>query len=193
MKLFSVSLTKHKFLALISLCLLEIISFIIIFIKHKPIYLEIFDLVKKVSIEKAINITNNINEIFKMSFIRNYLDMKVIGRHMSFFANNEINQNSKYYKNLVQNENKYIIYGTMEELIINFSEYYDYNTNQFLFLENYVKKYLEKGNNHLDMSNDLMNNSLHPDLNSIAYYKKNGNIYDIEYNLRKKTAAKYII
>ena len=193
MKLFLVSLTKHKFLALISLCILEIISFIVIFIRHKPIYLKIFDQTKEISIGKAINITNNINEIFKMSFIRYYLDMKCIGKHMSFFANNEINQNSKYYKNLIQDEDKHIIYGTIEELIKNFSEYYDYTTNKFLFLENYVKKFTEKGNNHLDISNDLMNNSLHPELNSIAYYKHNGNIYDIEYNLRKKTAAKYLI
>ena len=70
MKLFLVSLTKRKFLALISLCILEIISFIVIFIRHKPIYLKIFDQTKEISIGKAINITNNINEIFKMSFIR---------------------------------------------------------------------------------------------------------------------------
>ena len=119
--------------------------------------------------------------------------MKCIGKHMSFFANNEINQNSKYYKNLIQDEDKHIIYGTIEELIKNFSEYYNYTTNKFLFLENYVKKFTEKGNNHFDISNDLMNNSLHPELNSIAFYKNNGNINDIEYNLRKKTAAKYLI
>ena len=151
MKLFLVSLTKHKFLALISLCILEIISFIIIFVRHKPIYLKIFDQTKEISIGKAINITNNINEIFKMSFIRYYLDMKCIGKHMSFLANNKINQNSKYYKNLIQDEDKHIIYGTIEELIKNFSEYYDYTTNKFLFLENYVKKFTEKGNNHFDI------------------------------------------
>ena len=172
MKIFSLLLTRYKLLVLITLCILEIISFIIIFVKYKPIYLKIFERIKEVPIEKAISITNSINEPFKMSFTRNYLDMKFIGKHMSLLANNEINPSSKYYENIVKNEDKKIIYGTIEELIKNFSEYYDYTTNKFLFLENYVKKFTEKGNNHLDISNDLMNNSLHPELNSIAYLKK---------------------
>ena len=179
MKLFSASLARYKYLALIFLGLLEILSFIIIFTKYKSIYLKIFSRIREVSIEKAINITNNINEIFKMSLIRYYLDMKLIGKHMSFLANNEINPSSKYYENIIKNEDKKIIYGTIEELKKYFNEYYDNATNKFLFLENYTKNYLEKETNKINILNDLMNNSLHPELNSISFYKINGNINDI--------------
>ena len=38
-----------------------------------------------------------------------------------------------------------------------------------------------------------MNNTKHPELNSISYYKLNGSINDIETNLKKKTSTKYLI
>ena len=63
-----------------------------------------------------MNITDSINEILEISFTRYYLDLCLVGKHMSFFANNNINQNSKYYKNLIKDENKYIIYGELEAL-----------------------------------------------------------------------------
>ena len=37
-----------------------------------------------------------------------------------------------------------------------------------------------------------MNNSLHPELNCIAYYRPDGNIDEIETNLNKKAAVKYL-
>ena len=187
------TLTKHKFIVLMSFIVFEIISFIIIFINYKPIYSKIFEQIKELSIEQTINIANNINEFFRITFIRYYLDLKIIGKHMSLLANNEINNNSKYYKNLVQDENKHIIYGTTEDLIKNFSEYYDDYTEKFLFLENYVKKYFENDTNQFDKLNYLMNNTLHPELNCIAYYKVNGSINDIENNLKRKTAVKYLL
>ena len=193
MKIFSLLLTRYKLLVLITLCILEIISFIIIFIKYKPIYLKIFERIKKVPIEKAISITNSINEAYKMTFIRNYLDMKFIGKHMSLLANNEINPSSKYYENIVKNEDKKIIYGTIEELKKNFSEYYDINTNKFLFLDNYNKKYTNDKNDNFSILNELTNNSLHQELNCISFYKVKGNISYIESNLKKKIAAKYLI
>ena len=193
MKLFSSSLPKYKLIALITFILFEIISFIIIFVKHKPIYSEIFEQIKDLSINQTIKIADNINEIFRITFNRYYLDLKIIGKHMSLLANDEINQNSKYYKNIVKNEDKQIIYGTIEELKKNFSEYYDNYTQKFLFLENYIKKYIKNETNYFDIINNLMNNSLHPEFNSISYYKNRGNINDIETNLKKKTAAKYLI
>ena len=143
--------------------------------------------------EKAMSITNSMNEAFKMSFTRNYLDMKFIGKHMSLLANNEINQSSKYYENIVKNEDKKIIYGTIEELKKNFSEYYDINKNKFLFLDNYNKKYTNDKNDNFSILNELTNNSLHQELNCISFYKVKGNISYIESNLKKKIAAKYLI
>ena len=195
MKVFSSVLSKSKFIVLIAFSIFEIISFIIIFFKHKPVYSQIFEQVKELSIKQTVKIANNINEVFRITFTRYFLDLKIVGRHMLFLANDEINPNSKYYKNIVQNEEKQIIYGTIEDIKKNFSEYYDNNTKKFLFFENYIKKYIEnkKEANYIDILNNLMNNSLHPELNFISYYKDNGNISDIESNLKKKTTAKYLI
>ena len=195
MKLFSLTLSKHKFIVIIAFAILEIISLIIIIINYKPIYLKIFDQIKDVSIGKAINITNSINEVFGLSFFRVFLDMKSMGKHMNFLVNEEINPNSKYYDKIYNNDNKHIVYGTIEDLQKDFSEYYDYTTNKFLFLENYYKMYIENNNNNenqMDILNNLMNNSLHPELNCIAYYRPDGNIDEIETNLNKKAAVKYL-
>ena len=194
MKLFSLTLSKHKFIVIITFAILEIISLIVIFIKYKPIYLKIFDQIKEISVEKAINITNSINEVFGLAFFRAFLDMKTMGKHQNFFVKEEINPNSKYYDKIFNNDDKHIVYGTIEDLQENFNEYYDYNTKKFLFLENYYKIYIENNNNvnQMDILNNLMNNSLHPELNCIAYYRPDGNIDEIETNLQKKAAVKYL-
>ena len=194
MKLFSLTLSKHKFIVIITSAILEIISLIVIFINYKPIYLKIFDQIKEISVEKAINITNSINEVFGLAFFRAFLDMKTMGKHQNFFVKEEINPNSKYYDKIFNNDDKHIVYGTIEDLQENFNEYYDYNTKKFLFLENYYKMYIENNNNvnQMDILNNLMNNSLHPELNCIAYYRPDGNIDEIETNLQKKAAVKYL-
>ena len=133
MKLFSLTLSKHKFIVIITFAILEIISLIVIFIKYKPIYLKIFDQIKEISVEKAINITNSINEVFGLAFFRAFLDMKTMGKHQNFFVKEEINPNSKYYEKIYNNDDKHIVYGTIEDLQENFNEYYDYNTKKLNF------------------------------------------------------------
>ena len=99
-------------------------------------------------------------------------------------------------KNLIKDENKYIIYGELEALKKNLSEFYDEEQERFCYIEKYIKDYIDNNTNGVNILNDLMNNSLHPKLNYISYYKGYGNIYDIyeiENDLKKKTAAKYLI
>jgi hypothetical protein len=116
---------------------------------------------------------------------------------MSFLGDVEddtkyIKRTSQYYKNLLTNEDKVIVYGTMEELkkIKNLTKYYNEEENRFQYFYIYNKDYLETGK-QTQVINILKNKTLHPELNMIAYYKLNGNINSISQN--RKIASKYII
>ena len=193
MKLFSEKLTQLKFLLFLTFSILEIICFLILFISYKPLYLRIFEQEKKASIEKTDSITNNLNEILRLSLDKYLLDLKLAGKHMSFLAYNEINNNSQYYQKLINNEDKHIFFGTIEELKKNFSKYYNKEDEKFLYKEKYIKEYIENNSNQINTLNDLMDKAKHPELNSISFYKENGTINDIENDEKKKLFIKYLI
>ena len=193
MKLFSEKLTKLKFLLFLTFSILEIICFLILFISYKPLYLKVFNQEKKASIEKTDLITNNLNEILRLSLDKYLLDLKLAGKHISFLAHNKINNNSQYYQNVINNEDKHIFFGTIEELKINFSEYYNEEDGKFLYKEKYMKDYIENNSNQINALNDLMDKAKHPELNSISFYKENGTIKDIENKKMKKVFIKYLI
>ena len=88
MKLFSEKLTKYKFIILPVFTLVEISSFILIFVEYKSPYLKVFDDAKIVAINKTISITHTLNEIIKLSLHRYLQDLKLAGKHMSFLLNN---------------------------------------------------------------------------------------------------------
>ena len=193
MKLFSEKLTKLKFLLFLTFSILEIICFLILFISYKPLYLKVFNQEKKASIEKTDLITNNLNEILRLSLDKYLLDLKLAGKHISFLGHNKINNNSQYYQNVINNEDKHIFFGTIEELKINFSEYYNEEDEKFLYKEKYMKDYIENNSNQINALNDLMDKAKHPELNSISFYKENGTIKDIENKKMKKVFIKYLI
>ena len=193
MKLFSKKLFKYKFLALSLFTFVEIISFITIFIYYKPMYLKTFEQINNITKEKVMNITDSINELFEITFSRHYLDLRFVGKHMSFFANSDINNNSKFYQKLKKDEDKHIIFGKLEDLKKNLSKYYDDSTEKFCYLEKYINNYMIKTKDNVNILVDLMNNSLHPELNYISFYKPYNSINYIENNQIKKTAAKYLI
>ena len=193
MKLFSNKLTKIKILFLIVFSILEVASFFIIYFSYKPLYTQVFNQSKEISIEKTRAITHTLSQIFELSFHRYVQDLKLIGKHMSFFSNNQINAESQYYKNIINNKDKHIYFATIENLKNDFEKYYDDKQKKFLYMENYIKEYIENTTNSINIVNDLMNKEKHPELNAISYYKLNGDINDIENNLQKKAAAKYLI
>ena len=193
MKLFSEKLNKFKFYLLLSFSILEIICFLILFFTYRPLYIQVFDQAKEASIEKTISITHTLNEILKIAFERYLLDLKLAGKHMSFLVYNSINNKSKYYQNLINNEEKYIFFGETNELKKNFSEYYDEKEKKFVYNEKYIKDYIINKSNQINILDDLMNNEKHPELNSISFYKENGNISDIENSMKKKLFLKYLI
>ena len=191
MKLFSEKLTKYKFFFLSVFSIIEITCFILIYISYKPLYIKVFEQTKDIAIEKTLSITHSLNEIIKITFNRHILDLKFIGKHMSFLSNNNINNKSQYYNNLVNNDDKHLFNSSLEELMNNFSEYFDQNKS--IYLEKYIKDYIDNDINRIKILPDLMNSSLHSELNSISYYKLNGNVKFIENNKEKRTAAKYLI
>ena len=169
MKLFSEILAKYKYLVLIVSVFFKIVAIILLFTSYKSPYLKAFDYTKEESIEKTIIITHTINELIKLSLIRYIQDLKLIGRHMLFLTNNEINKNSKYYKNIKNDLNKQIFYATVDKLKSNFSYYYNEKKGKFEYFERYIKDYINDKNKRQSILNELMNSSLHPELNSISY------------------------
>ena len=192
MKLFSEQLNKLKYIMLLLFGIIEIICFIMFFILYKPIYLKIFEQMKEASLIKSQSISKNLNEVIKLIFIKYIQDLKFIAKHMSFLSNEEINIQSEYYQNLISNEDKHIYDANLEELKKYFPEYYDNSNQKFLYLENYINNYINNKTNHINILTDLMNNTKHPELNSISYYKFDSNVSEIE-GTKKEIAAKYLI
>ena len=166
MKLFSEKLTKYKFLLLSIFIIVEFSSFILLFISYKSIYLNVFDQTKEVAIEKAKSINLSLNQLYKLTLYKDIQDLKFIGKHMSFLANNEINNKSKYYQNIINNNNSHIYYATVGELTY-FNEYYNDEIKQFLYYDNYVKNYIDNITNRKNILSDMANKDKHPELNSI--------------------------
>ena len=193
MKLFSEKLMRFKFLVLFIFILVEIAGFILLYASYKSPYLKIFDESKEISIEKTISITHTLNEILKVYLYRHLQDLKLVGKHMSFLSNNKINKNSQFHKNLNDTQDKKIYFATMEELKDNFSEYYNDNEKRFLYFDKYIKDYIENDEKRQYMVNDLMNKNIHPELNSISYYKLKGNLNTLYNDPIKKIAVKYLI
>ena len=178
MKLFSEILKKYKFLLLFIIIFLEILCFIPLLISYKPIFSKVFEQTIEISKKKTQSITSTLNEILKYSINMHLQDLKLIGKHMSFLINDKINNNSKYYKNIMNSNDKIIYNATLEELKSKFNNYYNEELNKFCYLDKYINDIIENKGNLTKIINDLMNPKIHPELNSISYYNYNGKIED---------------
>ena len=197
MKLINEKLAKFKFILFFIVILLEVLAFLIVIFMYRPIYIKTIEITKNHTINKTISATKIFNDILKIALYRYLCDLKLIGKHMSFLGDVEddtkyIKRTSQYYKNLITNEDKVIVYGTMEELkkINNLTKYYKEEENRFQYFSVYNKDYLESGK-QTQVINVLKNKTIHPELNMIAYYKLNGNLASISQN--RKIASKYMI
>ena len=197
MKLINEKLAKFKFILFFIVILLESLAFLIVIFMYRPIYIKTIEITKNHTINKTISATKIFNDILKIALYRYLCDLKLIGKHMSFLGDVEddtkyIKRTSQYYKNLLTNEDKVIVYGTIEELkkINNLTKYYNEEENRFQYFSVYNKDYLESGK-QTQVMNVLKNKTIHPELNMIAYYKLNGNISSISQN--RKIASKYMI
>ena len=179
--------------------MLEVFSFGMISKCYKSVYSQTFELTKNHSINKTVSSAKTLNDLLKIIFYRYLCDLKLIGKHMSFLGNTKndskyIRTSSNYYKNILLNEDKKIVYGTMEELrkIETLNKFYNSDLKKFDYISYYNKEYLE-GGNQSQIIKYLKNKDIHPELNMIAYYKLNGDSNISLLNENKTRAAKYII
>ena len=200
MKLINENLTSFKLILFVIIILIESISFIIVMNLYQPIYRKTFELARNYTINKTVSATESIKETYTLLFNRYLCDLKLIGKHMAFLGNETddnkyINRSSNYYQNILLNEDKQIVYGTMEELIKKpylYKNYFNKEKIKFDYFFKYYNDYVETGKQS-QILNYLNNNSLHPELNMIAYYKLKSSANVDLINDSKKRAAKYLI
>ena len=188
MELFAEKLTNNKFLILIALGLVEIIGFIILFVSYKSLYLNVFEETKVISLNKTLEIAYSFYNVFSIYINRYIQDVKLIGRHMSFLSNEEININSHYYQKIKNNSDKNFIKGTLENLESNDIIEQIYIDNNFSYFNVYAEKYINNADIKVNILNELMNKTKHPELNSIAFINQNGKIEG-----ESEMIAKYLI
>ena len=202
MKLINENLARFKLIVFIILVIIESIALFLVLHLYKPIYLNTFELTKNFTINKTITATRTLKDLSIINYNRHLCDLKLIGKHMSFLGNEAndtryIKRSSELYKNILLNTDRKIVYGTMEELKKIghlYEKYYDAEQERFDYFSKYYKYYYETGK-QANIIQYLKNNSLHPELNMIAYYKLNGNA-NTDINLlseNKKRAAIYLI
>ena len=199
MILINENLKKLKFILFIIIIALEIGLFILIMNIYIPVYKKAIEITKNYTINKTLSATKTLNDLLKISLYRYLLDLKLIGKHMAFLGNIEneskyIRKTSNYYKNILNNIDKTIVYGTMDELknIDILNKYYNEEEKRYDYFSYYNKKFIETGNQSQIM-HILTNKTLHPELNMISYYKLNGSTNISLLDDNKKIAAKYII
>ena len=128
-----------------------------------------------------------------MYLTRHLQDLKLVGKHMSFLSNNKINKKSQFYKNLNNTQDKKIYFASLEELKANFSYYYNENESRFTYVDKYINDYIENEDKKPYILSELMNKNMHPELNSISYYKLNGSLKNSSDDQDKKIAVKYLM
>lgn len=159
-------------------------------------YTILFEPATEIAMQKANLTTSKLNEIIKNGIHRYYADLKIIGKHMSKLILegddiDSINQNSNFYKNYVDSKNKTVIFSNLETLSSEeyLKKYID-NNNKFNYVEKYEKEF-EEINDPNYIIQSLLDNEKHKELNTIAYYKYNGDINSLDDSSR--TSANYLI
>ena len=111
MKLYSNKLTIIQYLSLFTFIVIEILCFAFLFITYKPLFIQVYNESREISINKTKTITHTLSGNLELSFQRYIQDLKLIGKYMSFLANNEINNKSQFYQNIINNEDKHIYFA----------------------------------------------------------------------------------
>ena len=197
MKIVSEIIQLPAIILLIIAMVTEIILLIFIEITYQKGYLLLFEPTKEIIIKKANITTIKFNEILSNGIYRYYADLKLIGKHMSSFIldgddyNEEetINKNSKFYQKYANSINKNVLYSDFSELTEHFGDYLDKN-NKFNYLAKYEQEF-EKSAHPNTIIATLIDNKKHKELNSISYYKYNGNISSL--NSLSRISSNYLI
>ena len=197
MKIVSEIIQLPAIIVLIIAMVTEIILLIFIEITYQKGYLLLFEPTKEIIIKKVNITTIKFNEILSNGIYRYYADLKLIGKHMSSFIldgdnyNEEdtINKNSKFYQKYANSINKNVFYSDFSELTEHFGDYLD-KDNKFNYLEKYEKEF-EKSAHPNTIIATLIDNKKHKELNSISYYKYNGDMNSL--NKLSRISSNYLI
>ena len=196
MKLVKEILACPGLILIISSIVIELLILLFIQMNFQKGYLLLFEPTKQIVIKNSNLSVNKYNEVISDGLYRYLADLKSIGRHMSTFVlegvseSNSINKNSKFFKNYVNSLNKNIIFADFEKIAST----------------DYLKKYINNGKlnyvtsfenefssdtTHNSFEEILLNEEKHKEMNTISYYKYNGNINSL--TVSTKTSANYLI
>ena len=155
---------KLIILFLISLFMIEIFILIILSKRATIIYEETFKETEEKEIQKALEVSQKLQELTN-NYLSKFLgDLKLIGIHSLLFNINKANDDNK-----LDNTNKKIFAATMDTL----NEIEELKIFSRIRERSYIRIYEEEFGNNTDKTsiiNSLMNNTKHPELNYIAYY-----------------------
>ena len=196
MKLVEEIITYPACSLIISTIIIELILLLYIQLNFKSGYLLLFEPTNQIVIKASNLSVNKYNEVLSDGIYRYLADLKSIGKHMSTFVlegeskSNSINKNSKFYKNYVNSLNKNIIFANFENIAsTDYLKKYLKN-GKLDYVSNFENEFIaEKSNNYqLEI---LLNDQKHKEMNTISYYKYNGNINSLTTSTR--TSANYLI
>ena len=196
MKLVSEIISLPSLILVLLAIITEVALLIFIEVNYKKGYSILFEPTKEITINKTSISSMKFNEIISNGLYRYYGDLKLIGRHMSTFilegdynSNEIINKNSNFFQNYNNSLNKNIIFSDIKSL----SEeecLKEFVINKYNYIEKYEKEF--------DLTTDpniiiesLLNNTKHPELNYISYYKYSGTIQSLTEESR--ISANYLI
>ena len=189
MKLVKEILACPGFFLIISSIVIELLILFFIQLNFEKGYLLLFEPTKQIVIKNSNLSVNKYNEVLSDGIYRYLADLKTIGRHMSTFVlegeskSNSINKNSKFYKNYVNSLNKKIIYADFETIAS--TDYLkNYLKNGKLdYVSNFEKEF-SADTTHNSLIEILLNDEKHKEMNTISYYKYNGNINSLTTSTR---------
>ena len=174
----------------------ESVILLYIQISYKKGYKSLFEPTEEIAKKKASIASSKFNDIIRNGIYTYYGDLKLIGKHMSQLNidddTNSINKNSKFYKNYQESKNKNIIFSDFS----NFSstdylqKYIDTNNKKLNYIDKYEEEF-EEINDPNYIIKTLLDNENHKELNTISYYKINGDINSL--NDSSKISANYLI
>ena len=195
MKLIQEYLVKIVLLIITSVIFIEGFITYLLVIRAKRIYNSVYEETMKKTEEKSIEITSKIEEFTTNLLTRYMTDLKLICKHAQLL-NGKINSTEEDIidkdSDILNNSNKEILIGTMENLILQDKINKTYSDDDLFDYKNYYEKVFE----NITSKNYLLNSFFeedHKELNSISYYNYETNSDLSQISEEKNKSINYII
>ena len=193
MKLIQEYLIKIIILIFIFVIIIETLLIFLLLNRASKIFSTTYNETIAKTEQKTIEITEKIQKYTSNLLMRYYTDLKLIGKH-SYLMIEKISywpNNFKYLNLNINNEQKDILFATLEELLRNnyTKNVYNYTTQTFEYSEKYEKEFTNTFNNNFLLKSLFSEN--HQELNTISYYSSSKNLSVLDSNVQIFT--KYMI